>query len=171
MFERHGDVLTGSAFPGAPELDAVQIGEIRKAVTILEKIAFRPGTAGARPTTTNYRLRGVEAAVRDQNARKRRRDLFDGIDVRDAGWEILVELYVMGARGVRLGVSDIGRETDTPQATVVRWLALLEEHHLVSRTADTLDRRRCWVALTKTAEARLEQHFNAIASSEIALCG
>jgi DNA-binding MarR family transcriptional regulator len=167
MIERHGDFAELGEILRARQLEPVQIGEIRKALTILENIASGP-TAPTRtkPSPAYHRSMSVEAAARDQAARRRRRDLFGDLDIKDAGWEILVELYVMSAKGIRLGVTDIGRETETPQATVIRWLALLEHHHLVSRAADTLDRRRCWVTLTRQAEVRMEHYFTAIAGGE-----
>lgn len=84
---------------------------------------------------------------------------FDGLPFHETGWEILLELYIAHAECRRLNVTAIGLESHIPNATLVRWITLLEQRNLVSRQPDELDRRRVWIALTVLAREKLELCF------------
>jgi DNA-binding MarR family transcriptional regulator len=81
---------------------------------------------------------------------------FEGLPFHETGWEILLELYIAEAEGRKLNVTAIGLDGHIPNATLVRWIALLEQRQLVFRQPDTIDRRRTWIALTPLGSEKLD---------------
>lgn len=84
---------------------------------------------------------------------------FEGLPFHETGWEILLELYIAEAEGRRLNVTAIGLEGHIPNATLVRWIALLEQRQLVARQPDNVDRRRTWISLTSLGSEKLDFCF------------
>lgn len=142
-------------------MDVFQLAKLNDAIAILGGLASSKLTFDVvSPSSANRRVSYVDAAIRESEARKRRAAIFEGLEIRDAGWDILIELFIMKSRGIRLSVSDIGREAEIPSATVVRWLALFEQYHFITRDIDAHDRRRTWISLTKLAKSKMEQYFS-----------
>lgn len=81
---------------------------------------------------------------------------FEGLPFHETGWEILLELYIAEAEGRKLNVTAIGLDGHIPNATLVRWIALLEHRKLVFRQPDTIDRRRTWIGLTSLGSEKLD---------------
>lgn len=81
---------------------------------------------------------------------------FEDLPFHETGWEILLELYIAEAESRRLNVTAIGLEGHIPNATLVRWIALLEQRHLISRQPDDVDRRRTWISLTALGSEKLD---------------
>lgn len=80
---------------------------------------------------------------------------FAGLPFHETGWEILLELYIAKAEGRRLNVTAIGLEGHIPNATLIRWISVLEQRHLISREPDEVDRRRTWISLTPLGDEKL----------------
>ncbi|NLR72564.1 winged helix-turn-helix transcriptional regulator [Novosphingobium sp. ERN07] len=98
------------------------------------------------------------------SARRRRQELFPGIQVADPAWDLLLELYVNSVEGRQISVTGLGLGANVPGATVLRWLSLFQEAGLIVREPDSLDRRRIWVRLTALGVDRVAK---GIAASEI----
>ncbi|WP_054105980.1 MarR family transcriptional regulator [Novosphingobium sp. AAP83] len=81
---------------------------------------------------------------------------FEGLPFHETGWEILLELYIAEAEGRKLNVTAIGLDGHIPTATLVRWIALLEQRQLLVRQPDTTDRRRTWISLTALGIEKLD---------------
>lgn len=111
--------------------------------------------------TTEQLIAMAKAKIR---ARRRRQELFPGIQVADPAWDLLLELYVNCAENRRISVTGLGLGANVPGATVLRWLAMFQETGLIVREPDPLDRRRIWVRLTDLGTDRVAQ---GIAASQI----
>lgn len=71
----------------------------------------------------------------------------------DPAWNMLLDLLLSEADGRRLSVSALCIGSGSSHATACRYLALLVDAGLVARTADSLDGRRTYVALTDRGTA------------------
>lgn len=88
-------------------------------------------------------------------ARRRRQELFPGIQVADPAWDLLLELFVHRCEGRRISVTGLGLSANVPGATVLRWLAMFHDSGLIVREPDPQDRRRIWVHLTDEGRDRV----------------
>jgi DNA-binding MarR family transcriptional regulator len=66
----------------------------------------------------------------------------------EPGWDMLLLLYVEEAYGRRVSVSALCTGAGGSPTTAARHLRGLEDHGLMKRTDDPLDRRRSWIAFT-----------------------
>lgn len=73
------------------------------------------------------------------------------------GWKILIEIFIAHSENKPISITDLSHLSAIPTATSLRWLAILAEHGLVTRTPDTNDRRRTWLELTPAGQAVVEE--------------
>lgn len=102
------------------------------------------------------------ASVRDERLRRAKRAQVLNLDQDfffDPAWDILLELFQASLTRKQLSSSSIGLEFGGAPSTVLRWLAILENHQVVCRQKDPNDKRRSWVSLTKTALHAMERYF------------
>lgn len=91
----------------------------------------------------------IAAARRELAARRQRAEILQKLHMTgDAGWDILLELFIARANGAQLYVTALGLESAIPQTTVLRWLGVMEAENIVRRKQDPHDRRRYWIGLT-----------------------
>lgn len=95
-------------------------------------------------------------------ARRLRAALFAENLFADPAWDILLELYASALEQQRHTIGSLGAAVPVPSTTMLRWLATLENEGLVERTADRLDARRIFVALTHNALAAMAEFFDAL---------
>jgi hypothetical protein len=102
-------------------------------------------------------LSAVDRAVAEYE-RRRVRDTFVSEPIfREPGWDILLDLYIMAARGKRVAVSSACIASNVPATTALRWLAILEGQCLIARTSDERDQRRIYVQLTEAGRELVER--------------
>lgn len=89
--------------------------------------------------------------------RNDRRALLPDIPGGETAWDMLVELAFAQAVGRPMTVLALCSGTDTSTATALRRIEALERLGLVSRVADSQDRRRVWVSLTSTGHAAVSR--------------
>lgn len=77
----------------------------------------------------------------------------------EPGWDMMLALYCLPARGERLGVTDLTIASAVPQTTALRWQAILLEDGLIERIDDTEDLRRSFVQLTTKGREQLEDYL------------
>ncbi|MBB4612456.1 winged helix DNA-binding protein [Novosphingobium taihuense] len=100
-------------------------------------------------------------------ARRRRQELFPGIQVADPAWDLMLELFIHHVEMRQISVTGLGLGANIPGATVLRWLAIFHEAGLIVREPDPSDRRRVWVRLTQSGAERIAMAIspgNAISS-------
>ncbi|MGE5563236.1 MAG: hypothetical protein ACM3ZV_07985 [Bacillota bacterium] len=96
------------------------------------------------------------------NARMMRRQFFDDTFFSDPAWDILLELYALQCEDHRISVSKLSVAADLPCTTALRWIDKLESECLVVRTADPLDGRRVWVALSDQGMRRMRSYVELV---------
>lgn len=102
-------------------------------------------------------LSSVDRAIAEYE-RRRARDTFVSEPIfREPGWDILLDLYIMAARGKRVAISSACIASNVPATTALRWLAILESELLIERVADEADQRRIYVELTEAGRALVER--------------
>lgn len=144
-------------------MDSEDRGKLEAIAALLLQL-LRSGSGEAvieRIPSTEELITMAKAKIR---ARRRRQELFPGIQVADPAWDLLLELYVNCAEGRQISVTGLGLSANVPGATVLRWLAMFQEAGLIAREPDPLDRRRIWVRLTAQGMDRVAK---GIAASQI----
>jgi len=93
--------------------------------------------------------------------RRERERLFPGL-FGDPAWDMLLLLYVYRAANIPLQVSAIAGLANVAGTTSLRYLDLMIERHLITRSPDPHDRRRIWLVLTPKAETLLEEWLSTL---------
>jgi DNA-binding MarR family transcriptional regulator len=65
--------------------------------------------------------------------------------IRNPVWAMLLELYVANHEGRKISVSGLCQASGVPWTTALRHVERLEELEMITRRADTEDKRRIWV--------------------------
>ncbi len=78
-----------------------------------------------------------------------RKKLFSNNLFGDPGWYMLLELFVQYLEGTKISSKSLTISADCPPTTALRYVGLLEEAGLVTRTSSTDDRRFTLVELTQ----------------------
>jgi DNA-binding MarR family transcriptional regulator len=93
------------------------------------------------------------------SVRKDRQEQFPGQLGSDSTWDVLLQLYASHIGQYRLNISRLTARTGAPGTTVLRALSVLSEAGLLTRSADPVDRRRVFVALSSTGLAAMNRYF------------
>jgi len=124
-----------------------QLSELRSK---LAKTTDRPSSTPKTAETT------VASIIK---ARRGRDETFDAGLFADPAWDILLELYGAALRQHRMSVSSVCAASAVPATTALRWIDKLDHIGLITRTPDTFDGRRIWVALTKRATRSMDSYI------------
>jgi DNA-binding MarR family transcriptional regulator len=93
----------------------------------------------------------------------RQRDAFFGENLfADPAWDMLLELYARHVELERIAVSDLCIAANVPATTALRWIVKLERDGLVTRVADGLDARRCWLELSPAGLDSMRRYMDAM---------
>lgn len=92
--------------------------------------------------------RTVATARRLQRLYKARSGTLGDTLFSDPAWDILLDLFVCHYEGRRLSVSAVCIGASGSSATGLRYLSILQEQGLVTRSRDLTDRRRSYVHIT-----------------------
>ncbi|WP_052223323.1 helix-turn-helix domain-containing protein [Novosphingobium malaysiense] len=104
-----------------------------------------------------------ELARQTYDDRRRRTKIFQSEDLfGEPGWDILLDLFIAAKERRRVSVTSACIGAAVPSTTALRWIAVLERHHLLVREADPGDARRVYVKLsTRGYDAMLEYFASA----------
>lgn len=96
------------------------------------------------------RLSPGEKAAAVYQARRVRGEVFGdaGYLFTDPAWDILLTLFVAQEESRRVSINQARAASGVPTTTALRWIGSLAGHALVSRRADPMDKRRCYLSLT-----------------------
>lgn len=83
----------------------------------------------------------------------------------EPAWDMLLDLYANYRLNRTVTIGDLCVASRAPMSTALRWLGLLERKNLVRRTADPLDRRRAFVALTDEGRLKMERTLDSTTDS------
>ena len=92
--------------------------------------------------------------------RKRRANLFPGIEFSDPAWEMLLDLKAAKGERRNVSVSSLCIASGVAPTTALRWIGHMIEAGLVVRHEDEEDRRRVYISLTDYAAAAMARYFS-----------
>lgn len=101
-----------------------------------------------------------------KNNRERRSHFFPPELFGEAGWNLLLALYIARGRGYRLKISEVCFESRVPATTVLRWLDVLEQSDLVERRESPLDRRTVLLDLSGSGVAQMNNYLSDLGSQQ-----
>lgn len=93
-------------------------------------------------------VRTVATARRLQRLYRARSGMLGEALFSDPAWDILLDLFVCHHEGRSLSVSAVCIGASASSATGLRYLSILQEQGLVTRSRDQTDRRRSYVHIT-----------------------
>jgi hypothetical protein len=138
----------GAEFP----LDGAQDRELRKAVReLLQRVgeleAATGGAEAVRPRAiSDSKLATVASSF--YGLRRLRAKYFDPALVAEPAWDMLLDLFIASIRGARVATTSLCLAARVPQATGLRWIAVLQKHSLVRRYKALDDHRLKLVEIT-----------------------
>lgn len=99
--------------------------------------------------------------AKDYYRRRRHRETLFGKGnlFADPAWDMLIDLFIAAEEGRDISVSSLCIAAAVPTTTALRWIAILESNDLIVRTADPVDARRFFLALTSSTSEKLRSYF------------
>lgn len=82
--------------------------------------------------------------------------------VRNAAWDVLLELFIAEAEGRSVGMTEILQTTGETSSTTLRLIDRLEDLDLVERKSDARDRRRKTVRLSASGLAAMSEGLDSL---------
>lgn len=101
----------------------------------------------------------IRIARSEYNERMRRSRHFQDELLGEPAWNILLDLFISRAKGMRISISSACIASQVPYTTALRWLKLLEQNALIQRVDDPDDGRRSWIELTDDGYQRMESYL------------
>jgi DNA-binding MarR family transcriptional regulator len=92
--------------------------------------------------------------------RKRRSAYFSPIMFGEAGWDLLLALYMLDFAGVQQTTRNLVRRIEEPLTSALRWVNYLEKERLIARRRSPSDQRAVILEITDKARERLDQYFS-----------
>ena len=108
----------------------------------------------ARPSLPDPRL--VRQIIASRQARAR---FFDSDLFADPAWDMLLDLTAAHAENAKVSVTSLCIAAGVPATTALRWLNQMVESGIFEREADTSDRRRAFIVLSKESVDAMARYF------------
>jgi DNA-binding MarR family transcriptional regulator len=84
----------------------------------------------------------------------------------DPAWDMMLDLAAAEGENERISVTSLCLASGVAPTTALRWIAHLVEKGLVTRTEDSLDRRRVFVSLTSKSRMALARYFSDVRTGD-----
>ena len=136
---------TGSEEPAA-EAIRLQI-DLRLRLDEVAEVEAEQLREGARRQPTKSEL--CHLACRMYDARRQRDRMMNRKLFGEPGWDMLLALYCLPARGLVFGPKGLTHAADVPTTTGQRWQSLLTEEGLIERVPPYFDPRRQFLRLNE----------------------
>ena len=150
----------GAEFP----LDALPDRELRKAVRELSRrvaeLEAANGDAEAVQACAFSDSKLAAAASSFYGLRRLRAKYFEPALIAEPAWDMLLDLFIASIRGVRVATTSLCLAARVPQATGLRWIAVLQKHSLVRRYAACDDHRLKLVEITPEGFKLMRQYLS-----------
>lgn len=147
--------------PRAGELSAAA-QELRELASRLERLPVAGGEEPVDPAAP-VGAPGPVLAAALYAARNARAAHLPGVSLGEPSWDMLLTLYVAGARGREVLVSEIYSASRAPTSTALRHLKRLRDKGYVELEMHASDARKRLVRLSPAGLARIEKLLAAIA--------
>jgi predicted transcriptional regulator len=122
-----------------------------------------PGAASpCAPCYSDGKLADLAAAV--YGARMERSRCLPMSLFGEPAWDMLLDLFINTARGLRLGTTSLCLGSNAPQSTALRYVERLEEEGLVRRYQPVDDRRLNCVELTPRGKKQMREYLSLMLS-------
>lgn len=151
----------GLIFIQRPSAPTDRLSKISRELALLVTELERSACSQPRADGVPDRLELSRMIKRYLKMRRERERLFPGL-FGDPAWDMLLLLYAYRAANIPLQVSAIAGLANVPGTTSLRYLDLLIERQLITRSPDVRDRRRVWLVLTPKAETLLAQWLSVL---------
>jgi DNA-binding MarR family transcriptional regulator len=110
-------------------------------------------TIPAKPLTEPTPSPELAMVLREQQISRLRGNAFPDLKLRNALWDMLLELLVADHGGQQLSMSDLCGRSAAPESTALRLIHQLRDKGYVNLVPDKSDRRRTIVSLTVQGRA------------------
>ena len=97
----------------------------------------------------------ASVASSELSARRARAAFFRPSILGEPAWNMLLDLFVHHNAGRSVSVTSATIASDAPQATALRYVALMQSEGLIERCSSTTDRRVCYLRLTQEGYRRI----------------
>jgi hypothetical protein len=87
-------------------------------------------------------------AVATREARRLRAEIFPGVPLRNAAWDVMLDLFIQEMNGFRTSLDHLALTGDLPAAVIYENVEALTRLGLIERTPDRFDSRVSWLSLT-----------------------
>ena len=87
-------------------------------------------------------------ALATRGARRLRAEIFSGVPLHNAAWDVLLDLFIQEMNGFRTSLDHMSLAGDLPAATVYEAVELLVGRGLLERAPDRFDSRVVWLSLS-----------------------
>ena len=81
-------------------------------------------------------------------ARRLRSGIFSGVPLRNANWDVMLDLFIQEMNGFRTSLDHLALTGDLPATTVYDSVDTLTRLELLERSTDRFDTRVVWLTLT-----------------------
>ena len=128
--------------------------------TLAERVGCTDNLLTDLPVVRTDRPELGEVALQIYRDRRRRNAIFgDDSLFAEPAWDILLDLFVAAKLQKRVSITSACIGAAVPNTTALRWLAVLEQKHLVDREADADDARRVFVRLSDKAYRKMVEYL------------
>jgi len=100
-----------------------------------------------------------QIALLEYKRRERRKKYFYSELFGEPAWDMLLELFVAKADGIRVSATSICIASQAPMTTALRWLEILGSRGLIVKQADMLDGRRTLIELSDDGFRIMQSHL------------
>ena len=128
--------------------------------SLSQAIQLIAGRNQPQPTSQVDRTALAHFMAQTRELRMKRNTVIGAPIFRDPGFDMLLELFAIDQRGLRISVTSLCYAAGVPMTTALRHLHQLERHGLLVREGDLHDNRRSYVRPTSKAITALEILFN-----------
>jgi hypothetical protein len=102
-------------------------------------------------------------------ARRTRDRFFDSELFGEPAWDMLLDLFVQMNSGRTVSITSACIASCVPPTTALRWITMLVERGLVTRTTDPSDARRAFIELSQPTLLKFNKYFETIDNSTLKL--
>ena len=97
----------------------------------------------------------ASVALSELRTRRARAAFFRPTILGEPAWNMLLDLFVHHNSGTGVSVTSAAIASDAPQATALRYVAVMQRDGLIERHSSTTDRRVCYIRLTREGYRRI----------------
>jgi hypothetical protein len=107
----------------------------------------------------------ASVASSELSARRARAAYFRPPILGEPAWNMLLDLFVQHNAGTGVSVTSATIASGAPQATALRYVALMQREGLIERCSSKIDRRVCYLRLTQEGYRRIGTWLSSYAST------